>query len=134
MSDSDYPRVAERNEKGDVVAAIDWLGNTFRIGDQVVYCISAGRGQMLAIGKVLRFKCTTLEHMVYRPAVEGETANYRSEYNGEEFVRVRQLYDSVTVQVHTLKTSGRWNNKTRSKPAWVNPMNITAIPLKEIVV
>ena len=33
--------------------------------------------------------------------------------------------DTYKVQVLTEKTSGRWGNGPRTRPAWVNPMNIT---------
>jgi hypothetical protein len=82
----------------ECVAATDWLGNRFRVGEVVMYCVGAGRGQMMAIGRVLK-----IDYDATRP------------------------YDSFKIQVLTEKTSGNWNNEKRTRPAFVNPMNITAI-------
>lgn len=86
-----------------LVGGTDWLGNEFRIGDTVMYAVSAGRGQMMAYGVVTDMKMG----------------------DGHPF---HQRTDLVHVAVHTVKTSGQWNNGARTKPAWVNPINITAIP------
>lgn len=83
-------------EGNTCVSATDWLGNRFRVGEMVMYCVGAGRGQLMAIGRVLQIQI--------------------------------DAYDNIKVQVLTEKTSGRWNNTQRTRPAWVNPMNITAIP------
>lgn len=83
-------------EDGVCVAATDWRGNRFRVGDLVMYCIGAGRGQMMAEGRVLRIEMDT-------------------------------FYNNLKVQVLTERTSGSWNNEKRNRPAWVNPMNITAM-------
>ena len=82
-------------EDGVCVAATDWRGNRFSVGDMVMYCVGAGRGQMMAEGRVLQI----------RPG----------------------KYTTIEVQVLTERTSGAWNNGKRTRPAWVNPMNITAL-------
>lgn len=94
----------------DGVSAVDWLGNRFKLGDLVMYCIGAGRGQMMALGRVQRIR-----------------AHKQSPYWDAE--ARKQVKDGwrweVEVQVLTERTSGRWGNEARTKPAWVNPMNIT---------
>ncbi len=94
----------------DVLSAVDWLGHTFKVGERVMYCIGAGRGQMMALGTVQQIRAKPGKHW------DLETRRYVEE----------GVFD-VEVQVLTEKTSGHWGNKERSKPAWVNPMNITAI-------
>ena len=83
-------------EDGVCVAATDWRGNRFCVGDMVMYCIGAGRGQMMAEGRVLQ-------------------------------IRTNTSYPEIEIQVLTERTSGLWNNEKRTRPAWVNPMNITAV-------
>jgi hypothetical protein len=113
---------------GKVVSAVDWRGNRFRVGDEVMYCISAGRGQMMAVGVVLTIKVEQLFHSKDVEAdAEDEGAFTRPWFDPNQYYRtIKVPYDEITVQVRTLKTSGRWDNKERTKPAWVNPMNITA--------
>jgi hypothetical protein len=96
----------------DALSAVDWLGNTFRLGERVMYCIGAGRGQMMAVGTVKQIR-----------ALDG----LRWHWDRETNTRSQIPHTTVEVQVLTEKTSGGWNNKERSKPAWVNPMNITAL-------
>lgn len=100
-----HPPFPLYSKDGDTIwAGVDWLGNQFRVGDTVMYCISAGRGQMMALGEVLKIDVHTWKL-----------------WNGEQRGELR-------VQVRTSKTSGHWNNEARTRPAWVNAMNITAIP------
>lgn len=94
----------------EVDSAVDWLGNRFRVGEKVIYCIGAGRGQMMAIGTVVKMRA--------------ENVKIRSYYEPKEETRV-----DVTVQVLTEKSSGYWGDAPRTRPAWVNPMNITALPV-----
>lgn len=112
-----------------VVSAVDWRGNTFRVGEEVLYCISAGRGQMMAIGIVLAIK---VEQLFRSENVECDSddpdGQVRPWFDPDHYYKtIKTPYDDITVQVRTLKTSGRWSNQERTKPAWVNPMNITAI-------
>lgn len=103
----------------DVISAVDWLGHTFKVGDKVMYCISAGRGQMMAIGEVKQIRAR--QEPRYR---------WENHPDPEQTGRQRVLtghVDVVEVQVLTERTSGGWNNKERTKPAWVNPMNITSL-------
>lgn len=74
---------------------IDWLGNRVEVGDVVIYAIAAGRGQQMALGTVQKIEATENPYELYK------------------------------VRVLTEKTSGHWSNGPRTKPAWVNPMNIT---------
>jgi len=104
----------------DTVSAIDWLGHRFSVGDRVMYCIGAGRGQMMAIGTVQKMRAKSMTRLVSWEW-EGEGDNRRRVND------VHEQYWEVQVQVLTEKTSGSWDNKQRSRPAWVNPMNITAI-------
>lgn len=113
---------------GKAVSAVDWLGNRFAVGDKVMYCISAGRGQMMAVGEVMQIKVEQKFHRTQVPADGDDPDALAYPYTPDCFYRVVQSpYDQVTVQVRTLKTSGRWDNTERSKPAWVNPMNITSL-------
>lgn len=117
-----HPTDPEYGPEGEVVCAKDWLGNRFCVGDVVMYCIGAGRGQMMAFGRVLKIKSVVCHRWKTRAAAEGETPT-RGVWVDEE-----DTYDEVTVQVLTERTSGRWDNKKRTRPAWPNPMNITALP------
>ncbi len=74
-----------------------------------MYCVGAGRGQLMAYGVVKQIRTTPGRH-----------------YNYE--LRDYELVDDIEVQVLTSATSGSWNNDKRIRPAWVNPLNITAIP------
>lgn len=95
----------------DALSAVDWLGNTFKLGDRVMYCIGAGRGQMMALGTVKQIRTKNVVFYSY------DSSKGRYQVPGVE----------VEVQVLTEKTSGNWNNGERTKPAWVNPMNVTAL-------
>lgn len=112
-----------------VISAVDWLGNRFLVGDKVIYCISAGRGQLMAIGEVIAI---TVERYMKRTEVEAEPdepdALNRPWLEPDRWFRIIKVpSDEVKVQVRTLKTSGKWDNAERKKPAWVNPQNITAL-------
>ena len=125
-----YPAHPELAPEGHVVSAVDWRGNRFRIGDTVMYCIGAGRGQMMALGTVVQIRSEEKTRREGRRAEPGETPTRILDWHDPPvpWVDFDVPYDDVTVQVLTETTSGRWNNETRSKPAWVNPMNITAMP------
>lgn len=120
------PKAPQRDAEGVVVAATDWLGNTFTLGEPVMYCIGAGRGQMMAVGEVIKIVSEAKQRSYMRPAEEGETPATTNSDGG--WVWDDLDYDDVRVLVRTLRTSGRYDNDPRSKPAWVNPMNITALP------
>lgn len=94
--------VYDTADNNKLVAATDWLGRRFTVGDTVMYCISASRGSLMAIGKVVKMEIW-------------KTGGWSA-------------LDYVRVQVLTMKTSGQWDNEVRTRAAWVNPMNITAIP------
>lgn len=102
------------NYRTDGVAAVDWLGNPFRLGDLVMYCVGAGRGQMMALGRVKQIRAHEVDDWDYR-IVDGQ----------RKWTQDGKRWD-VEVQVLTEQTSGHWGNEKRTKPAWVNPMNITA--------
>lgn len=101
-----------RTWRTDVLEATDWLGHRFRPGDKVMYCVAAGRGQMMAIGTVKAIRCRQYESQTW----DRETQTHGKELRWE-----------FEVQVLTTKTSGHWGNKQRTRPAWVNPMNITSV-------
>lgn len=127
------PHSPEFDANGKPISAVDWLGNRFAVGDTVLYCISAGRGQMMAIGEVLQINNDVKQHRSYREAEPGEEPDWGGWIDrlGQQWparMSVYTPYDDITVQVRTLKTSGSWNNRERSRPAWVNPMNIIALP------
>lgn len=107
------------DDNGECISAVDWLGNRFWVGDTVMYCIGAGRGQVMAVGKVVSFK---VEH--YERSRTGRTVGGVDEY--------RSAWDKINVRVLTEKTSGMWNNKARTKPVEVNAINITWIPQEMI--
>lgn len=129
----------EGSGKSVCVQATDWLGNTFRLGDQVIYCIGAGRGQMMAIGEVTQIVSdhksrTTWRHPVSadEPTVLRDTYIYATRsYAETPMVETLEEWDEIAVQVLTKMTSGHWNNEQRTRRAWVNPMNITALPVKQ---
>lgn len=108
---SSHPHSVGYDQDGNPVSAVDWLGNRFHVGDKVMYCIGAGRGQMMAVGTLLKIEVATHVSPIYRDG------------------QLRREWEEVTCQVLTSRTSGQWNNKARTKPAWVNPMNITALPV-----
>lgn len=103
MTAPQHPSLPELDQDGTVLAATDWLGNRFAVGELVLYCVKDGQGQMMALGRVLKIKTETKYDYFSNP------------------------FELVSVQVLTAKTSGQSNNTTRTKPAWVNPLNITAI-------
>lgn len=128
----EYPSEVELDAQGEPISAEDWLGNRFGIGDLVVYCISAGRGQMMAIGRVqqLRVRENTktrrqtkeqYRHLDWRERQQIPYAEL------EETIDVPQHLWVVEVQILTERTSGHWGNERRTRPAWVNEMNITAV-------
>ena len=94
-----YPHSPEYDEEGNIVSAIDWLGNRFYIGERVLYCISAGRGQQMAIG-----------------VVQEIVNNYDYSY-GEQ------------LEVRILTEKSVYDSKVRTRPAWVNQNNITSMKL-----
>jgi hypothetical protein len=114
---------------GSVVSAVDWLGNRFQVGDMVMYCIGAGRGQMMAHGRVLAITSEQKTWLQHRVAEEGEEPTRVLDWRDPPvaIVEYRVPYDDIKVQVLTERTSGRWDNEKRMRPAWPNPMNITAI-------
>jgi hypothetical protein len=124
---SDTPTFIQRYKdygermRTDVISATDWLGNSFAVGDTVLYCIGAGRGQMMAVGTIQQMRAL-------------ERTNNRR-WGGERDEAGRPIFEplpntwEVEVQVLTAKTSGSFDNAKRTRPAWVNPMNITALPL-----
>jgi hypothetical protein len=111
---SDTPAFApapyNENYRTDVLTAVDWLGARFGVGERVMYCIGAGHGQMMAVGTVVAMRALEVNDDFDR-----ETRTWRG-----------KRWD-VEVRVLTEKTSGHWGNRARSKPAWVNPMNITSL-------
>lgn len=126
---SQHPTAPELDAAGEVVAAKDWLGNRFAVGYSVMYCIGAGRGQMMAIGRVLKIRNEVKHRTITHEAAEGEAHTRVSTWEDppRRWVDVEVPYDDVTVQVLTERTSGHWGNGARSRPAWVNPMNVTAL-------
>lgn len=115
---SDTPTF-ERKDYGsekrtDVLSAVDWLGKRFHVGDEVMYCIGAGRGQMMALGTVQAMRATEKRELVSCKWAENKRTD-----------EVWRNYWDVEVQVLTERTSGAWGNEKRTRPAWVNPMNIT---------
>jgi hypothetical protein len=126
---SQHPTAPELDAAGEVIAATDWLGNRFTVGDLVMYCIGAGRGQMMAVGRVLKIRSEVKFRHSSREAREGEAHTRLLHYYDppKRWVDEQLPYDDITVQVITGRTSGLWGNGQRSRPAWVNPMNVTAL-------
>lgn len=95
------PDQPEFNGDGVIVSAVDWLGNRFRIGDQVLYCITQGSGGLMAYGTV----------------VEIADAGHAR-------------FDMLTVKVRTLGTASEWKHRAgeRRHATWVNAYNVTAVP------
>lgn len=95
-----------------VVSAVDWLGARFHVGEKVIYCIGAGRGQVMAIGTVKSMRCRE-----------------KYAYNLAGTTKARQPAGwEIEVQVLTERTSSTWSESKRTKPAWVNAINVTAMP------
>lgn len=113
----------------EIDSATDWLGNQFTVGQPVLYCIGAGRGQMMAAGVVTAIRSTPHTHTVGRDPNPGETPTRVLTWHDppRPWVDEEVPYEEITVQVLTHVTSGRWGNEKRTRPAWVNPMNITAL-------
>ncbi|MFI5840586.1 hypothetical protein ACIA8K_12840 [Catenuloplanes sp. NPDC051500] len=114
------------DENGKCIALTDWLGGTVRVGDMVLYCIGAGRGQQLAYGVVKQLVADQKMGWGNRAAEPDETPDYVTEAGGR-WMRTQEPYWDYGVQVHTQGVSG-WGGK-RERAAWVNPMNVTALPL-----
>lgn len=98
----------------DVLGATDWRGNTFSVGDEVMYCIGAGHGQMMALGVIQQMRAREVNDRLVEPADHPADRVWSKRWD-------------IEVQVLTHATSGGWNNEKRTRPAWVNPMNITAL-------
>lgn len=128
------PSAPSYDADGAVCSARDWLGHVFHVGDRVIYCIGAGRGQMMAIGTVMAMKATQRSTYAFRQAGDDEEPDHINPYQDPptRWMKVPITYYDVRVLVKTHKTSGRWDNGPRERPAWVNPMNITALPLEGI--
>lgn len=90
---------ARLSKDGVPLGGVDWNGQEYSEGDWVLYAVGAGQGQMMAYGKILKIilKERYEDHYEYK------------------------------VQVLTYRTSGNWDNKKRTRPAYVNPMNITKL-------
>lgn len=95
------------DDTGVLVAAQDWLGSTFRVGDRVIYCITSNPGGRMAIGVVTRLEELILERGHGRPD-----------------------WREVRVQVRTERTSESYDFGKRARPAWVTASNITALPIE----
>lgn len=127
----------EGNDKSVCVQATDWLGNVFKLGDTVIYCIGAGRGQMMALGVVTMILVEHKKHEYWRNPQPGEEPTVMRhtfihatcQYAEIPQVRVVEEWDELAVQVLTSKTSGLWGSRQRTRKAFVNPMNITALPV-----
>ncbi len=103
---------------GEIVGAYDWLGDPFYVGEQVLYCIGAGRSQLMAVGECLE--------------IVGEPSHRRVKNKVLDVWEIQE-FTSVKVKVRTLKTSGEWGNEERTRPAWVNPLNITSLHGKTVI-
>jgi hypothetical protein len=146
VSDHLAPSSPLFDEEGACLSAEDWLGKRFSVGDKVMYCIGAGRGQQMAIGTVKFIRATPQSRELeldpenfpdapveirrvydgWRPAENGSWGG-TAVYVEKPRAIVIDRWHVIEVQVKTERTSGFWN-KPRVKPAWVNAMNITALP------
>jgi hypothetical protein len=124
-----HPHSPEYDEHGTVVSAVDWLGNRFAVGERVMYCIGAGRGQLMALGDVIKIKSEVKHYRNVREPKPGETPTGVNQYTDppKPYFVEQVPYDEVKVQVRTLFTAGAWDHRERQTPAWVNAQNITAI-------
>ncbi len=133
----------------EMVSAVDWLGARFFVGNTVLYCVAAGGGQTMALGVVQKIrgekKSREMDYppeqypdaptgmrkvyMGYKPALDGSPWGGTSVW--EDQLRAIVIYEwwEIEVKVLTSATSGSWNNNKRVHPAWVNSMNITALPV-----
>lgn len=125
------PHTPIRDENGTITAATDWLGNTFRVGQRVLYAIHDGDSQQMALGTVIKI-VSEGDRQVYgfRLAEAGEEADFVNEINDEKhhWVRVPQTTENLAVSVKTEQTSNTWDNRKRTRATWVKSSNITAFP------
>lgn len=101
-------------ETGECVAARDWYGNMFGVGDMVVYSVGNGNSTEIAFGRVVSMKSEHYERSRTGRKLRDGSDEYRS------------AWDKVTVRVLTEKSSGRGSARTR--PTEVKAMNITWVP------
>lgn len=129
MEFTQHPSEPELADDGTCLSAVDWLGNRFRVGDTVMYCVAAGRGQMMAYGVVQAIKAHPRTRREGRNAAPGETPTRMLKWHDPPiaWIEWEVPYHEITVRVLTSRTSGHWDNKQRTRPAWVNPMNVTAV-------
>lgn len=127
------PSHPERNDSGEIIAARDWLGNRFAVGERVIYCIHSGDTQKMAVGVVEKIESIrTRERLGWRLTPPGEQPDKTMTIDGAsvDFSKVRVPYEELRVAVLTLRTSDTWHDRQRTKAAWVKPNNITAIPVE----
>lgn len=133
-----FPNDLERDSSGKVITAIDWLGNRLRIGDRVTYCISAGRGQQMAIGILEELRPVLTEDMTKWIEVPdpGTTPNHwnqkpgepkqRYVNNGERIWVIYKTYEYAETKIRRLAASG-WDGKNEKAARFVNEMNVTSL-------
>lgn len=143
----DFPNNPRRDAAGQIIAATDWLGNEFKLGDRVLYCISAGRGQQMAIGIVKemtaeiredRSKITILgDSYMPKPANVYHGHNeYGKPCLREYYIKdvgwqpetwiVYGTYELVQVKVQRIAASG-YEGIEKKAARFVNSMNITSL-------
>lgn len=132
-----YPADPEFDAEGNCISALDWRGNRFHVGETVMYCIGAGRGQRMAIGQVLEMQAEPRKTKTERLIRPGETPTRTYETTWEktprliELIEVEEHYHDFKIKVLTEETSGEWDGEKRTRPAWPQPVNMTAIPQVE---
>ncbi len=122
-----FPHSPQRDDKGRVISAVDWLGNRFHVGDHVLYSIHHGDTHMMALGEVLQIKAVMRPAKKYRDPEPGEQPDFVNDLADPPIglVKYTTFYDEVTVRVRTLRTADPYCKGERKGGAWVNPNNIT---------
>ncbi len=143
-----------RDSNGVVVEATDWLGNQVRVGEKVIYCISAGRGQQMAIGVLLELRPILVEDESkitifgdnYGPIPASPNYGWRRHQPGEPhwgsfwdhqaqqrrttWIKF-ETYEYCETKVQRVAASG-YEKLTKKDARFVNEMNVMALEgLKE---
>jgi hypothetical protein len=143
-----FPNELIRDPNGKVIAATDWLGNPLRVGDRVAYCISAGRGQQMAIGVLEELRPILIEDRndvvvlgdSFAPKPTNTSYGYASNTPGKprwasyfangEWQQatwiVHNVYEYAETKIRRIAASG-WDGKTEKAARFVNEMNVTSI-------
>lgn len=117
------------NERGKWVSAVDWRGNRFAVGDEVLYCVADGYSYCTAVGRVIEIAVKTIQRRRdVETTADDPEGHHRPWFDPDRYYRTEHFpVDDVRVLVQTLQTASHGDKGPRAKPGWVNPWNITAL-------